>query len=198
MVFVLDFFKQGSGFARHKEAVKAQVSAVLAACTNAPVIAISASSFPDGFTSITRQDIFERALFNKVHSDVGGRVVYSDRGGARAESLSGGGGLPAPRIDFAKSDEWVFFREDKESTKSHTSAVSYQRQAKRLMDSPDWDPNLKLWGCQMIEKTAMGDDSGILSASRCTAARINIHLHQQLHYGNPEALYDTDEEWTEF
>ena len=195
VVFVLDYGKQGSGYPTHRQVVKSQVERVLDECQNTTAIAISASSFPDGFTSITKQEIFERSLFNKLREDFPGKVIYSDRGSARAEALSGGGGLPAPRVDFAKSDEWVFYRQDKESAMSPT--LSYQRQAKLLMESTDWDPKLKLWGCQMIEKTAIADETGIFSANRCTAARINIHLHQQLCYGNPSALYDTDEDWTD-
>lgn len=196
VVFVLDYSKQGSGYLSQKQAIKLQVQSILDECQNTAAIAISASSFPDGFTSITKQEIFERTLFNRLREDFQGKIVFSDRGSARAEALSGGGGLPAPRVDFAKADEWVFYRQDKDSAMS--PMLSYQRQAKLLMESTDWDPKLKLWGCQMIEKTAIADETGIFSANRCTAARINIHLHQQLHYGNPSTLYDTDEEWTDF
>lgn len=195
VVFVIDFGKQSGSFAGARGEVKQKVQAILDGCANAAAVAVSASSFPSDFTSTTRQDIFERKLFNSLRSDFGDRLVFSDRGSARAEALSGGGGLPAPRIDFAKADEWVFFRQDKEPPMS--TALGYQRQAKLLMDSADWDAKLKLWGCQMIEKTAVSDDTGIFSANRCTAARINIHVHQQLHYGDSRALYDTDEEWTD-
>jgi hypothetical protein len=73
--------------------------------------------------------------------------------------------------------------------------MGYQLQASALIASRHWDSRLRLWGCQMIEKTAFGDESGITSPNRATAARINIHLHQQLWFGDAEALYDTDEEW---
>ena len=196
VVFVLDYAKQSAGHLVEKETVRSQVQGILDSCPDTAAVALSASSFPDGFTAITKQDILERKLFNSLRDDFDGKLIYSDRGSARAEALSGGGGLPAPRIDFAKPDEWVFYRQEKDPPMS--TALAYQRQAKLLMESADWDPKLKLWGCQMIEKTAMGDDTGIFSANRCTAARINIHVHQQLHYGNEAGLYDTDEEWTDF
>jgi hypothetical protein len=56
----------------------------------------------------------------------------------------------------------------------------------------------RVWGTQMIERTALGDPDAITSPVRATAARINIHLHRQLFYDDPGAgLYDTDEEWTD-
>lgn len=195
VVFVLDYAKQSAARLVEKDKVRDQVQSLLDGCPDAQAIAMSASSFPDGFTDITRQEIVERRLFNSIRDEYGKKLIYSDRGSARAEALSGGGGLPAPRVDFAKPDEWVFFRQEKEPPTP--PALAYQRQAKLLMDSADWDAGLKLWGCQMIEKTAIGDDTGIFSAARCTAARINIHLHQQLHYGDAAGLYDTDEEWTD-
>jgi hypothetical protein len=195
VVFVLDYGKQGSGFPSQLEAIKSSVSDVLAACSNTARIAVSASSFPDGFTEIIKQEIYERTVFESLRSEFGDRILYSDRGSARAERQTGGGGLPAPRIDYAKSKEWFFYRE---SAKNSTTFVGYQHQAKLLLGSPNWDPMLKLWGCQMIEKTAIGDlDAGITSANRCTAARINIHLHQQLYYGDSIGLYDTDEDWVD-
>ena len=198
VLFILDYGKQTGRFAQLKDTVKRQAVAILEACTNVPTVALSASSFPDGFTSIDSQDIFERDVFNRLHNELGARITYSDRGSARAEAISGGGGSPTPRVDYALADKWVFFREDSAIAKTQASLISFQHQAKLLMESDFWDSKLKLWGCQMIEKTAIGDVAGIFSANRCTAARINIHLHQQLHYGDKSGLYDTDEDWTEF
>lgn len=190
--FVLDFFKQSHDFLHKAVGIQALIKQITDILPEMSAIAVSASSFPDGFTSITQQDIYERKLFNKLSKPNECKLLYSDRGSARAERQTGGGGLPAPRIDFARANEWVFFRQD---TPVNKPALGYQRQASELMQSPFWDHKLKLWGCQMIEKTAAGDDTGITSANRSTAARINIHLHQQLWYGNSQSLYDTDEEW---
>ena len=66
-------------------------------------VAISASSFPESFTSINDQEIFERVLFEAIREHVGGALIYSDRGSARAERQGGGGGIPAPRVDYATS-----------------------------------------------------------------------------------------------
>lgn len=155
-------------------------------------IGLSASTFPEGFTAITNQDIYEREFFQAVrqHAD---RLIFSDRGSARAERQTGGGGAPAPRIDYARSRQWDFFRSD--SADDRPSA--YQFQAQRLMNSAIWDRDLRLWGTQMIERTALGDESAITSPARATAVRINIHLHQQLFFDAPSSLHETDEEWTD-
>ncbi|WP_343649762.1 hypothetical protein [Stenotrophomonas sp.] len=192
VMFVLDYGKQGVRFAESSSSISLLAAAVLKAAPKSKV-AISASSFPDAFTGISRQPIFERNLYQSLVSKVPG-LIFSDRGSARAERQLGGGGAPAPRIDFAKSNEWFFFRDD---GGTGTRLSAYQRQAKALMDSEHWDASLKLWGCQMIEKTSLADESGITSPSRSTSARINIHIHQQLHYGDQIGLYDTDEEWVD-
>jgi len=190
---LLDYGKQGKAFVGQHSQIASLIKGIRAVAPGAAV-AVSASSFPDAFTAIEDQDIYERLAFERVSNELNGRLIYSDRGGARAERNGGGGGLPAPRIDFAKPESWVFFRQNEPLP---SPAMGYQLQASALMASSHWDEKLRLWGCQMIEKTAIGDDTGITSPNRATAARINIHLHQQLWYGNAEALYDTDEEWAE-
>lgn len=193
LVLVLDFAKQGADFPLRDSEIKRLIQSIFVTLPQATV-AISASSFPESFTSITKQEIFERTLFEKIKDAHHSSVVFSDRGSARAEKQLGGGGLPAPRIDFAGSREWSFFRDD--GALGGTSFQGYQRQAKILRASPLWDPMLKLWACQMIERTAYGDDKGgISSPNRSTAVRINMHIHRQLHFGDQKGFYDTDEDW---
>lgn len=191
VVFVLDYGRQNLAMAAKANAFVNTAKAVTTAAPNS-VISISASTFPDTFTSITQQEIYERQFFDIASRKLGFPIVYGDRGSARAEHQSGGGGLPAPRIDYPLDNEWRFFRDDQ-----RFGAPGYQAQAIRLMNDPVWDSRLKVWGTQMIERTALGEDTAITSPNRSTAARINIHLHRQLHYGNQTALYDTDEEWTD-
>ena len=191
VIFMVDFGKRSQKFLDQASDVAQLLLEVKGRAPHGS-FAMSASSFPDAFTLITEQEIFERKVFESVKGKVPG-LIYSDRGSTRVERQLGGGGAPAPRIDFAKSDEWVFFRD----ASGGERMAAYQRQALNLMSSPSWDARLKLWGCQMIEKTAVADETGITSPNRSTAARINIHLHQQLYYGQGEALYDTDEEWVD-
>jgi len=193
-LFLIDFGRETRNILlRQAEAVG--LARHLARVAPNAFVSFSASTFPDSFTAISSQDIFERQLFNRVAKEVGSeRLIYSDRGSARAERQTGGGGAPAPRIDYARTGVWDFFRDDDADDR----LSGYQAQARRLMARKDiWDPNLRLWGTQMIERTALGDASAIISPARSTAARINIHLHQQLFYDDPAGRYDTDEDWTD-
>ena len=165
------------------------------------IFSISCSSFPSSFSkeSYGENPIYERLLFNIVTnacSEI--RMVYSDRGGARAEKISGGGGIPSPRIDYPLANDWRFIRkefEDFESPGENEKEILYTEVATELMDSEYWNPDLHVWGTQVIELTSKGDKFGINSATKATAVRLNIHLHQQLHYGTPRDLIDTDEDW---
>jgi hypothetical protein len=163
---------------------------------NAPsaFVSISASSFPESFTAINEQEIFERSLYNLLYPRFGQRLIYSDRGSARAERQSGGGGAPAPRIDYAEKNRWSFFRSD---DPDEDRFQAYFTQARLAKSSAGWDSKLRIWGTQMIERTALGDRSAIVSPKRSTAARINIHLHRQLFYSDPSRMYDTDDDWTD-
>lgn len=157
-------------------------------------IATSASSFPDAFGNINQQEIFERSFFNGVRAspDVGEKLIYSDRGSARAEQIGGGGGEIPARIDYAVPHQWSFFRAD-----GGNRLTGYREQAVEAMDSDVWDEDLHIWGTQLIERTALGDTAAIYSPSTSTAARINIHLHRQLFHDDEDTLYETDEDWSD-
>ncbi|MDP2763840.1 MAG: beta family protein [Brevundimonas sp.] len=192
--FLLDFGRAGLELLQQQIVCAGYVRTISAHCPQA-IVSFSASSFPDSFTNIDRQDIYERQLFDGVRMALpGARLIYSDRGSARAERQGGGGGLPAPRIDYAQASRWRFYRADNGGDRMS----DYQTQAEALVDDPDvWDPELRLWGTQMIERTSLGDLDAIISPARSTAVRINIHLHQQLFYGEPGRLHETDEDWSD-
>jgi hypothetical protein len=155
-------------------------------------VALSASSFPDSFVGLNDQPIYERRLFDTLPNRDG--LIYSDRGSARVERQTGGGGPPAPRIDYPRFDVWDFYRSDERG-----GFQGYQEQAIRLMQTEAygiWNPALRVWGTQMIERTAAGDTSAIASPNKATAARINLHLQLQTFYGAPGAAQNTDEDWS--
>ncbi|WP_165371584.1 beta family protein [Pseudolysobacter antarcticus] len=191
VLFLLDFGRQEARFLQEKNLIIDSIKIISEIAPNA-AISFSASSFPDLFTTIVSRHIFERQLFNQIRAEIYGRLIYSDRGSARAERQAGGGGIPAARIDYATGDDWFFFR-DSASTPDRGRA--YSEQAQHLIRSPYWDGRLHLWGTQMIERTAYGDPLAITSPNRSTAVRINIHLHQQLFYGDSSGLTDTEEPW---
>jgi len=189
---ILDLGKQGARLASRADE-NASLLNTLGTILPGAVFSISASSFPDGFVGIQDQEIFERTAFDIMSNLVQAPLIYSDRGSARAERQNGGGGAPAPRVDYATDSKWHFFR----STSNLERFSQYKNMASSLVGQSFWDPNLRIWGTQMIERTAMGDKTAISSPPRATAARINIHLHRQIHYGDPVGLYDTEDEWVD-
>lgn len=188
--FVLDF---GHASSDHLQ-VALQVIAYIATVRHyAPYsyIAFSASSFPDSFVGRVSQQIYERRLFEQVilQPDIS-RIIFSDRGSACAERINGGGGQPAPRIDYPLPLDWNFYRSDL------VGFPGYMQQADLLVRSAGvWNPNLRVWGTQMIERTAAGDTSAIGGAQKATAARINLHLQRQTYFHDEENIENTDEDW---
>lgn len=155
----------------------------------------SATSFPFSFTNSYRGElpIYERQIFNKIFAVLEHkRLIYSDRGSARASTRMSAG-TPPPRIDYPLKNEWRFVR--KEFRDGLKKEYLYSEAASEIMKSDYWMPELQLWGTQMIEKTSMGDDYGIYNPTRATAVRINIHLYQQLHYLENISDLGTDEPW---
>lgn len=191
LCIILDYGRGSRDLLLQQVATVALVRSVVEVAPRA-IVCVAASSFPEAFTGLTQQEIYERQLFNAVRLEVGNhQMVYSDRGSVRAERQLGGGGTPAPRIDYAMPDVWRFYRADGEDDRPR----AYRQLAQAAVAAPQWDRGLRLWGTQMIERTAIGDPDAITSPARSTAARINIHLHRQLFYDDPGEGYDTDEEW---
>jgi hypothetical protein len=190
---VADFGRQRAAFLLDQARTVAVVKAFRAAAPNVHV-AISASSFPEGFIGLEEQDIFERQHFNGVCGTIGAKgLIYSDRGSARAEKQMGGGGSPAPRIDYARDEKWTFFRS--EPVDKEDRAAAYIEQAKKALADKSWDGRLDVWGNRMVEKTAASKPNCIKSQQDAAASRINIHLHRQLYHGDVSGMYDTDEDW---
>ena len=193
VVFILDYERSNAALLNEQLEAVGFARGVLSALPAARV-AISGSSFPDSFTGIQNQDIYERQLFNRVREAMGAaQLIYSDRGSARAERQAAGGGIVYPRIDYARPEDWRFFR----ATDGPVRSAVYRALANEIIRSEFWDSSLRLWGTQMIERTALGDPDAIASPARATATRINIHLHRQLFFDNAGEVYETDEEWTD-
>lgn len=190
---ILDLGQRGSDLLVAQATTVGLVRTLRQTLPNA-AIAISASTFPSDFVDLNSQEIFERSHFNGVVAQLGGEgLLYSDRGSARAERQMGGGGTPAPRVDLAQASEWSFFRD----VSGGDRIDGYIRQARAAVASAAWDPNLRVWGVQMIERTAGRDRNAVKSPPSAAAARINIHLHRQLFFDDPLGLYETDDEWSD-
>lgn len=166
-------------------------------------LAVSATSFPYSFSGQNdgEASIYERQLHQKICDLLNSEtIVYSDRGSARAGKLAGGSGTPPPRIDYACKTEWRFIREEFEDSSDigeGEKAELYSQIAKEMMVKDYWIDELSLWGTQMIELAARGDEFGITNAQDATAVRINLHLYQQLHFLDIDDDFDTDEDWVD-
>ena len=189
--FVIDLGEGWDDPLSHAAFVSSYCATVWSICENA-AIALLASSFPSDFKGRIEKEIHERILFNevrKVHPDK--PLIYSDRGSARFERQTGGGGKPAPRIDYPYANLWRFYRSELEGF------AGYMEQAGILIRTPGaFDRNLRVWGTQMIERTASGDQFAISSPARSTAVRINLHLQRQAFYDDPMRMYDTEDDWS--
>ena len=160
-----------------------------AAGISVPVVT-SLSSFPKSFTDIEGVrplEIGSRIVFNNV-SRAYNRLsfIYGDWATTKPRD-NGMGRTPADRIDFPTRDRWFIFRKRDE--------WDFLEASKRVIASESWNPDLDLWGHLMIEKTAAGDVTGITSAAKNVAARVNIHLHQQAWFEDPFGGLQTDDPW---
>ncbi len=155
-----------------------------------PVVT-SLSSFPKTYSDIEGVRVvpmLSRTLFNNISRRYSNEleVLYGDWGTTKPRDKSGGR-TPPPRIDYAGTSEWVIYRNKDE--------WDYLEAAKQLVNSSYWNPDLHIWGSLMIEKTAAGDLSGITTPAKVVAARVNLHLHQQAWFDDPNAMLDTDDPW---
>lgn len=155
---------------------------------------VIASSFPSNFADIHREtarlEIVERQLHRVLADSLNGvaEVRYGDYGSVFAgeRGISRGG---APRVDLPKPTRWIYHR--KEMGGYHAAAAA-------VVDDPDWDEALVIWGADRIRDAASNRLDGLTYPQAWTAIRIHLHLHQQAHFGGGAGgVYDTDEEWVD-
>ncbi|MBB4641957.1 beta family protein [Rhizorhapis suberifaciens] len=151
-------------------------------------IVVAGSSFPHAFNGMGPKRKFavnERVLFQNVRRNVNkGRLYYGDWGSTRPPTDP----VPmtnVPRIDIADRSDWTAFRSDNGET--------YPDIAERITDDPDWDGDTGLWGNYMIKSTAEGLDPAIRAPAMAAAVRVNIHMHMQAHFDDPDGIEVVDE-----
>lgn len=191
--FILDFEKQNRDILIKAAGAVQAITAIRRVLPESSV-SVSASTFPDSFVGLDYQDIFERQFFNVVDEAISSEnTVYCDRGSARAEAIGGGGGTPAPRIDLANVSRWNFFRVDDAEDK----VEGFRLAATNAMASPSWS-DIGIWGTEYIKRTGDEGETDIIdTAAKCTAARINIHLHVQAVNGIDDEGSGADMGWTD-
>gem|GEM_PF-1313040 len=156
-------------------------------------VVISGSSFPADFMAYGRQGeeaLQERPLFNSLaRRHNAARLVYGAWASSRPQGAEGGGpGYPGVALPLPT--KWVFFR---------GSAIggSFQPLAQEAVNSGIWDNNLSVWGKYFINNTANDAGYVINSAQQATAARINIHMNEQISRGNTSVISDVPEDYVD-
>lgn len=154
-------------------------------------IVVSASSFPDQFMAYGQfgtENLQERPFFNALrgkHNNA--RLIYGDWASSRPHG-NDSGGPGYPRVDLPVANSWIFFRSD-------SIGGDFQPLAVQARNSAYWDGDLNNWGKYFIENTATGIGYSINSAQQAAAARINIHLNQQIAQSLGGAVGDVPEDF---
>lgn len=151
-------------------------------------IVVAGSSFPDAFAGMGGHATFqvnERILFQNVRQNINrGRLVYGDWGSTRPPTDP----IPmtnVPRIDTATSVTWPSWRSE--------DGEGYQDVAERVVSDPLWSGDTALWGNYLIGSTADGQEPAIKAPAMAAAVRVNLHMHTQAHFDNPDNFSIGDE-----
>ncbi|WP_084620248.1 beta family protein [Devosia chinhatensis] len=154
-------------------------------------IVVSASSFPDQFMPYGQfgtENLQERPFYNALRGTHNtARLIYGDWASSRPHG-NDSGGPGYSRVDLPVANSWVFFRSD-------AIGGDFQPLAAQARNSAYWDGDLNNWGKYFIDNTASGTGFTINSAQQAAAARINIHLNQQISQGLGVAIGDVPEDY---
>ena len=155
-----------------------------------PVV-LSCTSMPKGFThfkNVMPVEFNNRKLVNQIAEQSNrAHIIYGDWASTRPRNNDGGG--PAPkRIDYPTTSAWYIARNQDEDWDFKTAA-------EELIARKDvWNEELDIWGTKMIEITAANKAHGITTPQKNVASRVNIHLHRQAFYDDPEGVSRSPEE----
>lgn len=155
-------------------------------------LVVAGSSFPDSFRSLERDErtAEERLVFDNLvrrHNSVA--LTYGDWGSTRLPKEPVPMGSIPPRIDLPNRREWICFRRNEQET--------FQEIAARAVKDRAWPSDLQIWGTYQIAATAEGVPDSIKGQTKAAAARVNIHLHQQAHFGSSGNFSDRDEPFSD-
>lgn len=155
-------------------------------------IVVAGSSFPQSFRKLARDErrADERVIFDNLvrrHNSV--VLTYGDWGSTRLPTEPIRMGTIPARLDLPRGREWICFRQE--------GGENFQQIAARTLSDPTWPEDLNIWGTYRISATAEGMPDGIKNQTSAAAARVNIHLHQQAHFGAAETFSEQDEAFTD-
>lgn len=154
---------------------------------SAPIVetVICGSSFPNEFAAVATAStpIQERqiySIYEKKYNLL--KLKYGDWGSARMPDEENRIMRPSPRIDLPTVSEWISFKKSSDS--------SYTGIAKRILENPNWDDRIEIWGTNSIRWTAEGEEGAILGQQVAASVRMNIHMHMQANYGGELSMKD--------
>ena len=132
-----------------------------------------------------------RDLIRQISANTNRRyIVYGDWGSTRPREPSAHRQRPLDRIDYPTPSGCVIARNGSERWTFRDAAVEI------VENSGAWNGNLNVWGENMILQTIMNPDFGINTPQKNVAARVNIHLHLQAFFDEPDFVdRDFDEDW---
>ncbi len=159
-------------------------------------IIISYTSAPKEFAlmrGITRIPLENRTVYESL-KPLSNQVnfIYGDWGSTCARPPRRVLRSPWPRIDYPTSDSLYIARNKEEGW-------TFQDAAAKLMERDGvWGGDSGAWGEEMIRNTAFHEELGINTSPKNVAARINIHLHRQAFYDEPDlGALDLEEDWVD-
>eukprot|EP01132_Coremiostelium_polycephalum_P008800 gene8800-10807_t len=170
--------------AQSLQAIDAAVPIVLS-CTSMPKMFTSFSGDRPAVVAFQNRQLVEQVARNSNRT----RVIYGDWGSTRPRDAGGFGNRPIDRVDYPTSSAWCIARNKEDEWDFRTAAIA-------IVESPEWDGGLRIWGEEMIQNTTINKELGIDTPQKNVAARVNIHLHRQAFYGEPRIDPITfDEDW---
>lgn len=158
-------------------------------------IVISCTSIPKMFASFSADDptavpFNNRQLMEQVARNSNrARIIYGDWGSTRPREIGSFMNRPLDRVDYPTEQSWHIAR-------NKESRWDFRDAACSIVNSSGWDGNLGIWGEEMIQNTTINEELGIDTPQKNVAARVNIHLHRQAFYGQPQIdPIEFDEDW---
>lgn len=171
------------------------IGGVLQAIDATVPIVVSCTSMPKMFSDfdggVTQVPFSNRLLLDQIRQRRANRtrIIYGDWGSTRPREPSGFASRPLDRVDYPIRTAWDIAR-------SKTHNWDFRQSALAIVNSPDWDGNLGIWGEEQILNTTVSPAIGIDTPQKNVAARVNIHLHRQAFYdaGDISGM-NLDEDW---
>jgi hypothetical protein len=165
------------------QTIDANVPAIVS-CTSIPKLFSAYNSRTPATVGFTNRQLVEQVARTSNRA----RLIYGDWGSTRPREDGGIASRPIERIDYPSSTAWHIARNKDE-------AWGFQRASEAIIGDPAWDPDLGIWGIEMITNTAINPALGINTPQKNVASRVNIHLHRQAFFGADMDRVDFDEDW---